>query len=741
MVRISEYRRYHGVFMRILGGSSSGFRGLMSAAVAILLMGGSVSAYAQAAPDPQENDEKDGAANADIVVTGSYTTNDELSSATGLGLTIQETPQSVTVMTAQRLEDQAIRTLSDVINNAAGVSAKAFDSTRNGFSARGFAIDNYQIDGVPLQWDAGYSAGESEIDVGLYERVEIVRGATGLLSGAGNPSASVNLVRKHADSRKFTATLTAAGSRWDNYFGMLDVTAPVTADGNVRVRGVAKYEEGDSFIDFVHNKKLVLYGVLDADLTRNTALSIGASYQDNSPRGTLWGGLPVWNSDGTRTDWPRSKTIGADWTSWSSTNQTYFANVTQTIGSDWALKLYGSYSRNQSDMRLLYLYGQVDKATGLGMNPSPANYQGDLKQIDLGARLNGKFKLLGREHDLILGTSFARQALDFYGFPPDYGNLDPIGNFYEWDGSYAEPAWGARSHDVDWRTKQWGYFGATRLSVSDRFKVILGGRLSSWERVGISYGTDANFGDRNRFLPYAGALYDVVPGQTIYASYSKIFQPQSSQDRNGGFLAPVYGVNYEAGLKSRFFGGALNTALSVFRIEQDNLGQVDTGYLVPGTINQAYYAANGARSTGFEVEANGEILPGWALSGNYTQFSAKDADDKRINTLFAQKLLRVFSTYRFAGALDGLAVGGGVNWEGLSYTDTTNPVTGEPERLEVRPYALVNLMARYQLANGLSFQANVENAFNKKYYSQIGFYDQLAFGEPRNVTLTLRYHY
>lgn len=575
--------------MRILGGSGSGFRGLMSAAVAILLMGGSVSAYAQAAPDPQENDEKDGAANADIVVTGSYTTNDELSSATGLGLTIQETPQSVTVMTAQRLEDQAIRTLSDVINNAAGVSAKAFDSTRNGFSARGFAIDNYQIDGVPLQWDAGYSAGESEIDVGLYERVEIVRGATGLLSGAGNPSASVNLVRKHADSRKFTATLTAAGSRWDNYFGMLDVTAPVTADGNVRVRGVAKYEEGDSFIDFVHNKKLVLYGVLDADLTRNTALSIGASYQDNSPRGTLWGGLPVWNSDGTRTDWPRSKTIGADWTSWSSTNQTYFANVTQTIGSDWALKLYGSYSRNQSDMRLLYLYGQVDKATGLGMNPSPANYQGDLKQTDLGARLNGKFKLLGREHDLILGTSFARQTLDFYGFPPDYGNLDPIGNFYEWDGSYAEPAWGARSHDVDWRTKQWGYFGATRLSVSDRFKVILGGRLSSWERVGISYGTDANFGDRNRFLPYAGALYDVVPGQTIYASYSKIFQPQSSQDRNGGFLAPVYGVNYEAGLKSRFFGGALNTALSVFRIEQDNLGQVDTGYLVPGTINQAFY--------------------------------------------------------------------------------------------------------------------------------------------------------
>jgi outer membrane receptor for ferric coprogen and ferric-rhodotorulic acid len=695
------------------------------------------SAPTQAQTNPAPQTVRD-----DIIVTGSYTTNDNLSSATGLPLTIQETPQSVTVMTAQRLEDQGIRTLSEVINNAAGVSAKAFDSSRNGFSARGFSIDNYQIDGVPLQWDAGYSAGESEIDVALYERVEIVRGATGLLSGAGNPSASINLIRKHADSRDFTATVTAAASRWNNYFGMVDVSGPVTSDGNVRVRGVAKYEEGDSFIDVLHNKKLVLYGVVDADLTPTTQISIGASYQDNDPRGTLWGGLPVWNSDGSRTDWRRSKTIGADWTRWASTNQTYFANLTQQLGSDWALKLYGSYSRNKGDLQLLYLYGQVDKATGLGMNPSPSNYQSDLKQLDMGARLTGKYTLFGRQHDLIVGASYARQTLDFYGFAPDYTNLDPIGNFYEWDGSYPEPEWSATgTHDVDWRTKQWGYFAATRLAITDQFKVILGGRLSSWERAGLSYGGSADAGDRNRFLPYAGVLYDIVPNQTIYASYTKIFQPQSSQDRTGAFLPAIYGVNYEAGLKSSFFGGALNTAVSVFRIEQDNLAQVDTGYLVPGTINQAYYAAEGARSTGFEIEANGEITPGWALSGNYTQFRAKDANGDRINTLFPQKLLRVFSTYRFSGALDGLTVGGGVNWEGLSYTDTINPITDADERLKVKPYAIANLMGRYQLPNGLSLQINVENLFDKKYYSQIGFYDQVAFGEPRNVTFTLRYHY
>lgn len=720
--------------------SRARFRACSTLSAIALIACAGAPAIAQT-PGPDDASGANGGSD-DIIVTGSYTTNEKLDSATGLGLSIQETPQSVTVMTAQRLEDQGIRALSDVINNAAGVSSKAFDSARNGFSARGFSIDSYQIDGVPLQWDSAYSAGESEIDVALYERVEIVRGATGLLAGAGNPSASINLVRKHADSGSFTATVTASASRWDNYFGMVDISSPVTADGTVRARVVAKYEEGDSFVDLLHDKRLVLYGVIDADLTPDTRLSMGASYQDNSPHGTQWGGLPVWFTDGSRTDWPRSTTIGADWTRWASTNQTYFANLTQRIGADWSLHVYGNYSRNESDMQLLYLFGQVDRATGLGLGAFAANYAGDLRQLDVGARLTGTYHLFGRAHELILGASYARQTLDFFSHAADPASVAAPGSFFDWDGRYPEPVWSATaSHDLDQKTRQWGYFAATRLSLTDAFRLVLGGRLSSWERSGLSYGTVADFGDRNRFLPYAGLLYDIVPGQTLYASYTRIFQPQNYQDRTGAFLPPVNGVNYEGGLKSSFFGGALNTAISVFRIEQDNLAQADPGQLVPGTINQAYYAAPGARSTGFEVEANGEILPGWALSANYTQFKARDADGVRINTLFAQKLLRLFTTYRFDGGLDGLTIGGGVNWEGLSYTDTVNPVTGRDERLEVRPYALVNLMGRYQLPNGLSLQVNVENLFDKTYYSQIGFYNQLAYGEPRNVTLTLRYHY
>lgn len=682
----------------------------------------------------------------EIIVRGSYTTNDKLDSATGLGLSIQETPQSVTVMTAQRLEDQAIRTLSDVINNAAGVSSKAFDTTRNGFSARGFAIDNYQIDGVPVQWSAQTAAGESEIDVALYERVEIVRGATGLLSGAGNPSASINLIRKHANSSELSGSFTASASRWNNFSIMGDIQGPITSNGNVRARAVAKYEEGDSFIDLLHNKKLVLYGTIEADITPDTLVRIGASYQDNSPRGSLWGGLPVWFDDGSRIDWPRSQTVAAKWANWSSTNETYFANLEQQLGGGWTMEAYGNLTRNRSTSRLLFVSGQVNATTGLGLNDFPGRYATNVSQIDMGLRIKGKYELFGRQHDLIVGTSYARQKMKFYSSAAQ--SRPGIGNIFEWDGSYPEPNWGPEELDTDIRTKQWGYFGATRLSLADSLKVILGARIASWTREGVSYEDPVDYGNRNKFIPYAGILYDIVPNHTIYASYTKIFQPQEEQDRNDRFLPAVTGANYEIGLKSSFFGGKLNTAISLFRIEQDNLAQPDVIIIDPDTQlpRQTYRAASGARSKGIELEANGEILPGWNLSANYTQFKARDRDGNGVNTLFPDKLLRLFTTYDFkAGTLSGLTIGGGVNWEGTSYTDTENPVLTDgngdalPERLKVDSYAVVNLMARYQLRNGLSLQLNVENLFDKKYYSQIGFYDQLAFGEPRNVTATLRY--
>lgn len=672
--------------------------------------------------------------------SGSFTA-DSMSTATGLDLSIRETPQSVTIVTQERIEEQNLRTVTQVAQNVTGISVRAYDSARNSFSARGFDIDNFLIDGVPTTYDAGWAAGQSDLDTAIYDRVEVVRGATGLVTGPGNPSAAINLVRKHADSRQFSGTASLELGSWSLYRGDIDLSAPITADGSVRGRFVTAYQSNESYTDFAENKMSVFYGVVDADLTSSTRLSVGASYQDNRPKGTIWGGLPIWYADGTRTDWDVSKTTGTPWTHWSSTVTNYFATLEQRFDNGWSGR--ATYNRGQydADMELLFLYGFPDRITGLGMGASPAYYDTSRVQDDFGVFGSGPFTLFERKHELGFGLTYSRQR--FNADTRDALSVAPVGDFNRWDGSYPKPPWGSAYAADNYDTTQTAGYAVARFSLADPLKLIVGGRVTNWEQqINPTAWADASTIKHNGvFTPYAGLVYDINPTYSAYASYTDIFQPQLERDRFGNYLDPIEGSNYEAGLKGEFFDGKLNAAVAVFQIRQDNLAQPDGSHMVPGhPLEQAYYAARGATSRGYEFDVSGQLAPGWNLSFGWSQFRAQDADDQDINTNMPRKLLKLFTSYRLPGDWRGLTVGGGVNWESSNYTMATNPA-GNLERVEQSSFALVSLMARYEFNPALSLQLNIDNLFDEKFYSQIGFYDQLAYGPPRNVSLLLRYNF
>lgn len=675
----------------------------------------------------------------EIVVRGTYTTNDKLDSATGLGLSILETPQSVSVMTFERLQDQNLRSLTDVVIHAAGVSAKELDSSRYSFSARGFAIDNYQIDGVPLQWTAGGDAGETQTDTSLYERIEIVRGATGLLTGSGNPSASINLVRKHANASEFMGFVSVGAGSWDTYDATVDIAGRLIPSGRVRGRAVVTYEDGDSYTDLLGNEKQVYYAVVDADLTERTLLRVGGSHQDNEPRASTWGGLPTWYADGSRTNWRRSKTIGADWTYWASTNDNAFVNLIHDFDNGWRAQVNYNYAQNDAELNLLYMYGQPDQDTGLGLIPFPYRSDTTREQHAIDLHISGTYPLFGRAHEVSFG--YMDQQMDdiTYFFPES--NVAPVGDFNDWDGSYPEPDYGARLTDIDVEVDQSGVYAATRLNVTDAAKVIVGGRVADWERQGMVYDAGQSYGDTGVVIPYAGVLYDVTDNHTVYASYTEIFKPQNARDRFGDYLDPVVGEGYELGLKSTFFSGGLYTVVTAFRIDQDNVAQPDTGYLIPGTIFEASRAAQGTRSEGFEFEVVGEPTSGWNVSLSATWFTAEDAEGEDVNTDQPREMVKLFTTYELPGRWSALTVGGGINWEGDNYSATVNPVSGLPERLEQDSYTLVSLMARYDFSDNTSLQVNADNLLDEAYHSQIGFYNQLAFGAPRNVRASFKYRF
>lgn len=293
---------------------------------------------------------------------------------TKMTLVQRDIPQSISITTQQRMKDQQLETLGDVLKNTTGVFESTADSDRSTYYSRGFLIDNYMVDGIPTIFETRWNLGDALSDTAMYERIEVVRGATGLMTGAGNPSASVNMVRKHADSREFTSNVSAEYGSWNKQRYVADVSTPLTDDGRIRGRAVAGYQHNDSWLDRYSQEKKFFYGVLDVDLTVSTAFSVGYDYQETDVDSPTWGGLPRWYTDGTKTHPSRSDSTAPDWAYNNKVSKRTFATLKQGLGSDWLLTVNGTHTETQLDSKALYVDGTVDKSTGLMVSPYGASY-------------------------------------------------------------------------------------------------------------------------------------------------------------------------------------------------------------------------------------------------------------------------------------------------------------------------------------------------------------------------------
>lgn len=673
--------------------------------------------------------------------SGSYTTGASRTS-TPLSMSLRETPQSVSVVTQQRMEDQDLQTINDVVNNATGVSMNRYETSRGQINARGFKLNALMIDGVPTIWEQPWSSGEIFGSLAMYDRVEVVRGANGLMAGVGDPSASLNMVRKRANSRDLKGSLELSAGTWDTYGTLGDVSMALNEAGTVRARLVGEYNEGDSWIDMNSNQRETLYGTMDIDLTEDTTLWFGMSRQENKTDSPMWGGLPVWYRDGSRTDWSRSKTTSADWSKWDSSYESYFINLDHRFANDWQANLSYTRGERNADSYLLYVSGNLDRNGVIPMSTFPGSYKTKTVQDDYSIRFSGPANLFGRDHEVAFGYINSQQDFDadtrqaltgFQGIP----------NLTTYSGHFPAPIWGSRIDYGYGDVEQDGLYAATRLNLSDDLKVILGVRDSNYEKTSDDIRSAPSHIDvDHEVTPYAGVVYDLTESLSAYASYTEIFLPQSQRDIDGQVIEPITGEAYETGLKAEFFDGRLNASAAIFQIKQDNLAQ-STGVIIPGspTGELAYEASEGATSKGFELEVSGELAQGWNLTAGYTQFNVEDAEGDDVNTLYPTKLLRTFTTYRVPGLFnDKLTIGGGVNWQESIYTYARNPA-GNREKIEQDAYALVNLMARYQITDNLSAQLNANNVTDEKYFDIFDAYGALTYGAPRSFTASAKYNF
>ncbi|WP_372392348.1 TonB-dependent siderophore receptor [Xanthomonas sp. NCPPB 3582] len=680
---------------------------------------------------------------------------------TRLPLTLQETPQSVSVIGLQRLEEQSLFSIDDVMRNVTGVNVSFYDTQRPLYFARGFQITDFQVDGLPT-----YSgATNQEYDTVFYDRIEVIRGANGLLTGAGIPSATVNLLRKRP-GKEFDASFAVSAGRWDFRRMQADVNAPLSSDGRWRSRVVAAWQDRDYYYDRYHDSKMSGMAVLEGDLTEATTLTVGYQRQDNTPVGSTWGTVPFFAADGSFANLARSTNMAPKWTRWQRETSTAFANLEQRIGEDWLLRV--NYAHTKGQVQNMRVYGTgYPAADGSGVFLRTAAGETEDARDGVDVYLSGGFSLFGRQHDVVIGGSWQDLQSTAYPtaqtYPADWATcVSPTGvrercyfipNIRNWDGDISEVTYARTGRRNEARTTQRGVYASTRFRLADPLSLIAGARLSSWETrtqsfnaAGAYTGTSGRYEVSDEVTPYVGLVYDIVPDVSVYASYTEIFNPQNYRDKDNNLLAPVEGSNLEAGIKAQLLDGRAMATAAVFEARQDNFAVRDMtqpeGSLPDGT--SAFIGVDGTKSRGWEVDFNGEVLPGWTINAGYTHVKVTRAPTDAIYANLPEDYLQLSTQWRLPGAWDRLSIGGGVSWQsavrGFNIARPTGDGSGAttPVTVVQNPYALVHFNANYRISDQWTATLAVRNAFDKTYWANL---DYQNYGEPRFISLSLRWRY
>jgi outer-membrane receptor for ferric coprogen and ferric-rhodotorulic acid len=661
----------------------------------------------------------------EILVVGQRE-NRESRGALVLPMSLFETPQAVSVVDAGFIEDFGLDDVNQLLNLVTGVNVEQVETDRTYYNARGFDIKSMQVDGIglPFNWNV-----VGALDTYVYDKVEVIRGANGLLTGVGNPSGTINYIRKRPTNDTFFKTEVSAGS-WDRKRVEADLSGPLTENGSWAGRLLGAAQSGDSYLDNYENERAIVSGILEGQVGDRATVTFGYTQQNNNSQGVLWGALPMLYDDGTQTEFPRSSSTTQNWTKWDTQIRTGFVEATYAFSSRWNLQTTLTYNDYDEPSKLFYTYGAPNQQTGEGLFGYPGNYHAESDRVLFDSTLSGAFDAFGRTHEVLLGTSIshANEKARQRAAPADDPAWGAMPAFPRWSGNeVAQPQWEDSVTAADWDTDFRRVFGVAHLNVTNALSFILGFNGIDMHSSGFSYGESTNSDDQE-ISPYVGVTYAITDTLNAYASYSDIYQPQSEFDINSRQLGAAEGTSYEAGLKAEFFERRLLASLSLFRARQDNYAEYagfnpDTGV--------SYYAGVDVESEGYELEFQGRITENWSLLAGYTNLELTDphgGDDVR--TFVPSQTFNFGTRYRF-DQVPGLEAGTTVKWQDDTHLDNGVGVIRSDAHAVVSGYVGYEFLEKYEIA------VNGYNLGNEKYLTSL-YWDQSFYAAGSNVTATFR---
>ncbi len=651
-------------------------------------------------------------------------------SATRTDTAIHETPQSISVVSRDVVEDLGATRLQDALDYAGGVG-RGNNFGGQGlttFTVRGFTTGEFYRNGFPI--NRGYP---NMPDANTIERLEVLRGPATMLYGRGDPGGTFNVVSKQPLAER-TVTLGSQVSDQGMRRGTLDASGPLDEEGRLAYRLNVIGEGGDTFRDHVETERYGIAPVVSWQVNDTTRLTFEGDFmRNNAP---LDRGLTHYA--GQRGTASRDTFFGEkDAGKLHNDNNMLQVRFEHMLNDDWTLA--GGTQWLDGTLQGNAVEGNSIGADGRTLSRN-FNYR-KLEWTDRDTQLNltGHFSTGGFEHTLLTGIEY--EDYDYQSIiqrSSGAAGAYPIDIF---DPVYGQPrpALTRTPTDDQENLKTFGVFVQDQVALTERLKLLAGARFERFEHEYESFVPQNPPGSRNwdvtdsAVTPRLGMIYDLTDTVAVYANTARSFKPNSGASREGGGFKPEEGKSYEMGVKWEALDRQLSVDAAIYQIEKRNV-------LTPDPLDSTFNVAAGeVRSRGFDLNVAGNLTPQWRVIGGYAYVDAEVTKD--INIPSGTRLLNVpknsfslLNVYEFQdGGLKGLGLG-----VGAKYVDERAGNTAA-STFTMDSYTVVDLLGYYKVNERIRLNLDLKNLFDAD-YEEGAFGGVYAYpGAPRTVQAGISY--